>query len=62
MNIKEMSINELKALAYDQLAIIEQTQNNLKLINQEILERQNAPKTENATKTEEDKENKSKKK
>lgn len=57
-----MSINELKALAYDQLAIIEQTQNNLKLINQEILERQNAPKTENATKTEEDKENKSKKK
>jgi len=41
MNIKEISISELKALAYDQLTLIEQAQNNLKIINQEILERQN---------------------
>ena len=32
MNIKEISISELKALAYDQLTLIEQAQNNLKII------------------------------
>jgi len=36
MNISEMSIVELKALAYDHLANIQNSQNSLALINQEI--------------------------
>ena len=43
MDIKTMTIVELKSLAYDQLAQLEQTQNNLKLINQEIINKQNTP-------------------
>lgn len=39
MNIKEMSLEALKALAYDQLALLEQTQVNLRLINEEITNR-----------------------
>jgi len=39
MNLKEMSLEQLKALAYDQLALLEQTQNNLRLINVEIAEK-----------------------
>jgi len=34
-----MSLEQLKALAYDQLALLEQTQNNLRLINVEIAEK-----------------------
>ena len=37
--ITEQTIQELKALAYDQLATIEACQNNLKLINAEITKR-----------------------
>lgn len=36
MNLTTMSVVELKALAYDVVAGIEQGQNNLRLINQEI--------------------------
>ena len=43
MNIKEMSITELKALAYDTISQLEITQNNLRLINQEIKNKLDAP-------------------
>jgi hypothetical protein len=36
MNIKEMSIEQLKSTAYDQLVIIENAQKALNLLNQEI--------------------------
>lgn len=36
LNIKEMSVEKLKAMAYDAVAIIEQNQRNLQLLNQEI--------------------------
>jgi hypothetical protein len=34
--IEEMNVVELKALAYDQLALLEQTQKNIQVINQMI--------------------------
>ncbi len=34
----KLTINELKALAYDELAIQERTRNNLNIINKRILE------------------------
>lgn len=37
--LKELSITELESLAYRQLIAVEQAQNNLKIINQEIQER-----------------------
>jgi len=41
MNLQEMSdIKELKALAFDQMMILEQTQRNLQLINQRLAELQ----------------------
>ena len=36
LNIKDMSVEQLKSMAYDTLAIIEQNQRNLQLLNQEI--------------------------
>lgn len=39
-NIKEMSVDELKILAYDLLVQSQQTQNSLKMVNQEIANRQ----------------------
>ena len=36
LNIKTLSVEQLKAMAYDTLAIIEQNQRNLQLLNQEI--------------------------
>lgn len=39
MDISEMEIKDLKALAYDQIALLEQTQKNLNAINQEIAKR-----------------------
>jgi hypothetical protein len=39
MNIEQMTVEQLKALAYDSLVLIEQSQNNLKLINQELAKR-----------------------
>ena len=47
--IKDFTIIELKAMAYDQLIIIEQAQVNIKLINTEIAER---TKSEQAVSTE----------
>ncbi len=38
MSIDQMSLNELKALAYDQLAVREQTTRNLELLNRRIAE------------------------
>lgn len=35
-DISKMSLDELKVLAYDNIAQLEQVQNNLKLINQQI--------------------------
>ena len=39
MDLKTMTVEQLKALAYDQIIILEQTQTNIRLINQEIAER-----------------------
>lgn len=39
MNIKELSIIELKGLCYDQLIVLENAQANIKAINQEIMSR-----------------------
>lgn len=36
MDIKTMTVEQLKALAFDQLVLLEQAQNNLKVINAEI--------------------------
>jgi len=36
LNIKDMSIEKLKSMAYDTAVIIEQNQRNLQLLNQEI--------------------------
>ena len=41
--ISEFTIVELKSLAYDQLVLAEQAQNNLKIINTEIAKRNEAP-------------------
>jgi len=38
-NITEYSIIELKSIAYDQIVLIEQSQTNLKTINQELQRR-----------------------
>jgi hypothetical protein len=47
-----LSVTELKAFAYDQLALIEQCQNNLKEINIELNKRNNAVETHNTVKME----------
>jgi len=47
MNLEEMSINELKVVAYDLIAQQEQTQRNLQAVNQMI-----AKKYEDANKVE----------
>jgi hypothetical protein len=39
--IEKKEVEQLKALAYDQIALIEQTRMNLQLISQEIASRQN---------------------
>ena len=36
INLKDLDLNALKALAYDLLVVSENTQNNLKAVNQEI--------------------------
>jgi len=52
MNLKEMTLEALKALAYDQLALLEQTQVNLRLINEEIAEKSKAPSQNETTEVE----------
>ena len=42
-NLQTMSDIELKALAYDHLAQLQQTQNNLNMINQELARRAQQP-------------------
>lgn len=39
--LKALDLRELKAMAYDQIAIVEQAQANLKIINQVIAEKSN---------------------
>ena len=39
MNIKTLTTEQLKVMAYDSLALIEQNQKNLQIINQEITSR-----------------------
>lgn len=41
--IKDFSIVELKALAYDEIVKMEQAQNNIKVINQELVARSQPP-------------------
>ena len=43
MDIEKMTIQELKALAYDQLVLLQQTQNNMQLLENRIklLEKEN---------------------
>jgi hypothetical protein len=48
-NVKEMTVVELKALAYDVLAVLENAQNNLKVINGEIAERNKVPQVTSET-------------
>jgi hypothetical protein len=38
-DVKKLDVKEIKALAYDQLAILEQTQKNLQILNQVIAEK-----------------------
>lgn len=40
VNISQLSINELKALAYDELLKINVANNNLRVLNQELSKRQ----------------------
>lgn len=42
MDITKLSLNELKALAYDQVVLLNRTQGNIKAIEQEIVKRQTA--------------------
>lgn len=44
MNIKEMTLEQLKSLAYDLLVQIEGGQQNLRIINQEIAAKTDEPK------------------
>lgn len=43
INLKEQSMSELKALVYDRIAIVQRTQEEIKIIEQEIGRRLNAP-------------------
>ncbi len=40
VNVSELNINELKALAYDELVKINVANNNLRVLNQELSQRQ----------------------
>ena len=40
MDITKLTIEQLKALAYDEINLLEQTRNNIKLINTELTNRQ----------------------
>lgn len=44
--LKALDVKELKAMAYDQLALVEQTQQNLRIINQVIAEKSQPKKEE----------------
>jgi len=39
MNIETMTVTELKAAAYEQVVLLEQTQNNLRILNAKIAEK-----------------------
>jgi hypothetical protein len=40
MKIEDMTVVELKALCFDQIVLLEQTQQNIRLIQQELQKRQ----------------------
>ena len=46
MDISKLSETEIKATCYDQLALIEQAQANLRALNAELVKRQEKPKEE----------------
>ena len=43
MDITQLTLEQLKALAYDQIVILNQTQANINAIQAEIVKRQNEP-------------------
>lgn len=43
-DVTKMTVEQIKALAYDQIVLLEQAQNNLKILNAEIQKRLNEPK------------------
>lgn len=49
MDLKTLSVTELKALAYDCLATMENIQKNLSAINQEIAKKMSEPKVSSTT-------------
>lgn len=51
--LKDYSELELKALVYDEMALIEISQNNIKIANQELQRRANLPKEEVKVETKE---------
>ena len=52
-DINKMTEIELKALNYDQIVMLEQTQSNIGLINEQIKKRQGEPKADVVEQTEE---------
>ena len=46
MDISQKTLVELKALAFDEISVIEQAQHNLKVINEEMNKRKQAPTAE----------------
>jgi phosphoribosyl-ATP pyrophosphohydrolase len=47
MNISELTVEQLKAMAYDQLVLLNQAQQNLNVIQQELQKREDAEKAKN---------------
>ena len=43
MDLSAMALEQLKALCYDQLVLLEQIQNNIKLLNEEIKRKSSKP-------------------
>jgi hypothetical protein len=46
MNIENMKLEELKAIAFDEIRKVEIANNNLKILSQEIQKRESEPKDE----------------
>lgn len=53
IDIKTLTVEQLKALAYDQYVLLNQTQSNLNILQAEIMERSKEPKLNEIEKTEE---------
>jgi len=44
MNVKELDLKDLKAMAYEQIVLLEQTKRNIQMIEEEIIKRNNKTK------------------